>query len=61
MFMLTKESKEFLKEVYELDDEKYTENEIEELTKVIVKHNKKKVDLIETKLNIIEKLEKKEK
>lgn len=59
--MLTKESKEFLKEVYELDDEKYTENEIEELTKVIVKHNKKKVDLIETKLNIIEKLEKKEK
>lgn len=59
--MLTKESKEFLKEVYELDDDKYTENEIEELTKVIVKHNKKKVDLIETKLNIIEKLEKKEK
>ncbi len=59
--MLTKESKEFLKEVYELDDEKYTENEIEELTKVIVKHNKKKVDLIETKLNIIDKLEKKEK
>ena len=59
--MLTKESKEFLKEVYELDDEKYTENEIEELTKVIVKHNKKKVDLIETKLNIIDKIEKKEK
>lgn len=59
--MLTKESKEFLKEVYELDDEKYTENEIEEFTKVIVKHNKKKVDLIETKLNIIDKLEKKEK
>ena len=58
--MLTKESKEFLKEVYELDDEKYTENEIEEMTKVIVKHNKKKVDLIETKLNITDKLEKKE-
>ncbi len=58
--MLTKDCKKILKDVYELDVDTLSEEELELITKTIVKNNRKKIDLIETKINICDKEENKE-
>lgn len=58
--MISKDTKKFLNDVYELDSKLYTEEEIEILINTIINNNKKKVELVEEKLNISDSLDKKE-
>lgn len=58
--MISKDTKKLLNDVYELDSEVYTEEEMELLLNTIINNNKKKVELVEEKLNISDSLDKKE-